>query len=334
MKNRILFTLLAVMTVTTLFAQGRKELRFNEVMVVNDSSYIDQYGRHTPWVEVFNRSYGTVGMEQMFISKQEIKIDDQTIRANGFSKPKDYLNDYAKKHSDICYEIPRGDRDTKIAPRTHVVFYADGNTSAGALHLPFTLDSCSVNKLYLYDVNGDLVDIVEIPARMTPDYSFALKADGNSDFATFNAQQWSMRDGLTDTTAVTPGKFNLAEQNDNIEAFHKRDSHGVIVALMAMSVVFSALLILFLCFKLFGKFFGRKQETENEAEPAPIATPTSVNGDDNENEVFAAIGMALYQHLNAHDQESGIITIDHEHEMRSAWNSKLNTLGRLPKRKD
>lgn len=322
------------MTVATLFAQGRKELRFNEVMVVNDSSCIDQYGRHTPWVEVFNRSYGTVGMEQMFISKQEIQIDDQTIRANGFSKPKDYLNDYAKNHSDICYEIPRGDRDTKIAPRTHVVFYADGNTSAGALHMPFTLDSCSVNKLYLYDVNGDLVDVVEIPANLAPNSTFALKADGKSEPAAFDPNEWSVRDGASIEAAITPGKFNLADENDNIEAFHQRDPYGFIIALMAMSVVFSALLILFLCFKLFGKFFGRKLEAENNAEPAPVATPVAATGDDNENEVIAAIGMALYQHLNAHDQESGIITIDHEHEMRSAWNSKLNTLGRLPKRKD
>ena len=327
MKKRIFLILLAAITVTTIFAQGRKELRFNEVMLVNDSSYIDQYGRHNPWVEVFNRSYGTVGMEQMFISNQPIDIPQ-----NGM-KPKDFLNDFAKKNPSICYEIPRGDRATKVAPRTHVIFFADGNPAAGALHLSYKLDPAVVNTLYLYDVNGDLVDVVEIPAGMKADNTFALKADGVSEQATFKADEWSMRDGLSKDLAITPGKFNMADENDNIEAFHLRDPHGFIIALMAMSVVFSALLILFLCFKLFGRFFGRKQEAENASvafddEPKAIAAG---NADD---EAIAAIGMALFQHLNAHDQESGIITIDHSHASNSAWSSKLSAMGRMPIHKE
>ena len=83
MKRRLFFILLAALSVVTVMAQGRKELRFNEIMVANDSSYMDQYGRHVPWVEVFNRSYGTVGMEQMFISNQPIDIPTSGI------KPKD-----------------------------------------------------------------------------------------------------------------------------------------------------------------------------------------------------------------------------------------------------
>ncbi|MBO7610129.1 MAG: OadG family protein [Muribaculaceae bacterium] len=327
MKKRIFIILLTALTVTTIFAQGRKELRFNEVMMVNDSSYIDQCGQRLPWVEIFNRSYGTVGMEQMFISNQPIDIPD-----NGM-KPKDFLNDFSKKNPNICYEIPRGDRATKVAPRTHIVFYADGNPAAGALHLSYKLNPAVVNKLYLYDVNGDLVDVLEIPAGMKANNTFALKVDGSSEQAVFNANDWSMRDGTDVEQAITPGKFNLADQNDNIEAFHVRDPYGVIIALMAMSVVFSALLILFLCFKLFGKFFGRKQEAENAAVVSDEPTPAIAagNGDD---EAIAAIGMALFQHLNAHDQESGIITIDHAHEANSAWISKLNAMGRMPIHKE
>ncbi|MBR6284826.1 MAG: OadG family protein [Muribaculaceae bacterium] len=322
MKRRIFLILLAAVSVMTMLAQSRKELRFNEVMVVNDSSYIDQYGRHVPWVEVFNRSYGTVGMEQMFISNQPIDIPTSGI------KPKDFLNDYAKKNPGICYEIPRGDRDTRVAPRTHVVFCADGNTAAGALHLSFTLEPGKEHSLYLYDVNGDLVDVVTIPATMMANQSLALKVDGQSDAATFNAEQWSVRDGVTEGQEITPGKFNLADQNDNIEAFHERDPHGFIVALMAMSVVFSALLILYIMFKLFGKFFDRRKgEEETVATPAPVAAPTAAPAG---NEVIAAIGMALFQHLNAHDQESGVITINHEHESHSSWNSKLSTMGHMP----
>ena len=329
MKRRLFFILLAALSVVTVMAQGRKELRFNEIMVANDSSYMDQYGRHVPWVEVFNRSYGTVGMEQMFISNQPIDIPTSGI------KPKDFLNDFAKKNPGICYEIPRGDRDTKVAPRTHVVFFADGNTSAGALHLSFPLEPGKTQSLYLYDVNGDLVDVVTIPANVPANKTFALNVDGQSDLAAFNAGQWGIRDGVTEGQEITPGKFNLAEQNDNIEAFHLRDSHGFIVALMAMSVVFSALLILYIMFKLFGKFFDRKRDDDNAAVDTPaVSTATSHAKGNAQGEVMAAIGMALYQHLNAHDQESGIITIDHSHENHSSWNSKLSTMGHMPNHHD
>ena len=323
MKKRIFLILLAAISVTTILAQGRKELRFNEVMMINDSSYIDQYGRHDAWIEVFNRSYGTVGMEQMFISNKEIDMSNITV------KPKDFLNDYAKKNPDICYEIPRGDRDTKIAPRTHVVFFADGNTAAGALHLSYKLDPAQENSLYLYDVNGDLVDIIKIPANMEPNTSYALKKDGDSKPAVFDANDWSMRDGSADSVAITPCKFNVADENDNIEAFHQRDPNGFIIALMAMSVVFSALLILYICFKLFGKFFGRKKEeaTAGDATKTAAAAPAATSSDD---EAIAAIGMALFQHLNAHDQESGVITIDHGHEAHSSWSSKISAMGQMP----
>ena len=62
--NRKVFLIITIIAATALssLAQGRKELRFNEVMTVNDSSYIDQYGRHDAWVEIFNSSYGTVGV--------------------------------------------------------------------------------------------------------------------------------------------------------------------------------------------------------------------------------------------------------------------------------
>lgn len=331
-KHIILSALLALMSVATLMAQGRKELRFNEVMTVNDSSYIDQDGKRTAWVEIFNRSYGTVGMEQMFIANRPIDIPE-----NG-PKPKDFLNDYAKKHPDICYEIPRGDRDTKIAPRTHVVFFADGNSSAGALHLSYKLDPSKEQNLYLYDVNGDLVDVVNIPANLPANQSWALKTDGDSEMivdgknAKADPEAWGIRTGADDENAVSPGKFNTGVINDNIEKFYKKDPSGGIMALTAMGIVFTALLLLFILFFLFGKAnsMGNK-ETEPEAAPAPqplMDNKAAAAGTDDE--VMAAICFALYQHLNAHDQESGVLTFRRDNN--TAWNSRQSLMRSLPER--
>ena len=201
MKKGFLLTLLVAAFSLLTSAQGRMELRFNEVMVQNDSNLVDQIGQRSAWVEVFNRSYGTVGMEQMFISNQYIDAKGEAKKAN--KKEKDYLNEYAAAHPDVLYEIPRGDVATKVAPRTHIVFFADGESVQGALHLTFKLNPGVENNLYLYDVNGDLVDMVTIPANLPADQSFALKSDGISEMVDgkMDSNAWSVRDGAGDETA-------------------------------------------------------------------------------------------------------------------------------------
>lgn len=330
-KGIILILLLSLTCSLTSLAQSRKGLRFNEVMTQNDSSLIDQYGDHNAWVEIFNSTYGTVGIEQMFISKKKIDIP-----ADIDQKPKDFLGEYASAHPDICYEIPRGDKDTKVPPRTHVVFFADGNTAAGSLHLSFKLDPAKENTLYLYDVNGDLVDILVIPANLPANNSYALREDGKSELADgkFNPAGWAVFTGKTNDDAVTPGKFNRRVINENIEKFHKHDSHGWIITVTAMGIVFSALFMLFVLFFLFGlanKASEKKASQQAPAKLADISTDNEQKSDVNDQEAIAAICMALYQHLNAHDEESGILTFNRD--TATAWSSKASLMRELPVKK-
>lgn len=327
MKKGIILTFLVAAFGLLAAAQGRMELRFNEVMTQNDSNLVDQVGHRSAWVEVFNRSYGTVGMEQMFISNQPMDLSN----LNG-KKPKDYLNEYAAAHPDVLYEIPRGDVATKVAPRTHIVFFADGESAQGALHLSFKLNPGVENNLYLYDVNGDLVDMVTIPANLPADQSFALKADGISELVDgkMNGDAWNVRSGADEETAITPGKYNQRVVNENIEKFHQEDPHGFIIALVAMGIVFSTLLMLSILFYLFGKANkAANKEEKAVATPAQIADPQPVAADAND-EAMAAICMALYQHFNSHDEESGVLTFDRN--ANTAWSSKSNMMRELPRK--
>lgn len=330
-KKGLILTLMAVVTVLSSLAQGRKDLRFNEVMTTNDSSYIDQYGRHDAWVEVFNSSYGTVGMEQMFISNQPIDLNKA-----GNKKPKDFLNEFSKNNPLVCYEIPRGDKDTKVAPRTHIVFFADGNSEAGATHLSYTLAADKENTLYLYDVNGDLVDVVVIPANLPADNSFALLEDGKSASVKdgqpqFDSAAWSVRDGANEDVAITPGKFNKGVINENIEKFAKEDPHGGVITLAAMGIVFSALLMLFVLFFLFGQANKATAKKKEDTVAAPLVdTPAVATADNAGDEEMAAICFALYQHLNAHDTESGVLTFNRNCD--TAWSAKSSLMRELPQR--
>ena len=49
-------------------AQGRRGLRLNEVMVTNDSSVVDDYGRRSAWVELFNSTFAPLEISSVFIT--------------------------------------------------------------------------------------------------------------------------------------------------------------------------------------------------------------------------------------------------------------------------
>ena len=329
-KRALTLILLAAILALPTLAQGRKNVRINEVMVQQDST------GGNGWVEFYNSSYSTTAVEQMFIttlSREEIQNVFDKNKGNK-KKPKQILVELCEAQPGDIYEIPRGDeRHTKIAPRTHFVMEADGDPKSGTFHMPFTFTAGKDNYIALYDVNGDLVDDVTVPATLKPSETYAIEAEGRLPSALGDGEtKWTVKDGKTLETAITKGNYNIREVNENIEAFHIKDPHGYWIALLAMSVVFSALALLYICFKLFGKFASRNLASEDkskvEAAPAAAQAAAVPASGDLDGEKMAAICFALFQHLNAHDNESGVLTLSPRDG--SSWASKTNLLRELP----
>ena len=67
-KRFLTLLLLCSFCVAGLFAQGRKGVCINEVMVQNDSNYVDDYGMRHAWVELFNSTFGSVNISSMFLT--------------------------------------------------------------------------------------------------------------------------------------------------------------------------------------------------------------------------------------------------------------------------
>lgn len=327
-KALTLLILCAILALPT-FAQGRRNVRINEVMVQQDST------GGNGWVEFYNSSYSSTAVEQMFIttlSREEIQNVFDKNKGNK-KKPKQILVELCEAQPMDIYEIPRGDeRNTKIAPRTHFVMEADGDPKSGTFHMPFIFTQGKDNYIALYDVNGDLVDDVTIPASLNYGETYAIKAEGRLPSILGDGKtEWTVKDGKTIETAITKGNYNVREVNENIEAFHEKDPHGYWIALLAMSVVFIALALLYILFKLFGKFASRNLTEEKEQAAAPVAassTAMSAPSGDLDGEKMAAICFALYQHLNAHDNESGVLTLAPRDG--SAWSTKSNLMRELP----
>jgi Na+-transporting methylmalonyl-CoA/oxaloacetate decarboxylase gamma subunit len=210
-KNGIWLAALLFCCVFSAQGQRTSSVCFNEVLVINDSNFVDDYAARSGWIELYNNSPGTVNIGGCFLT-------------NDRNNPKMYM-------------IPKGDVMTKIPPRQHALFWADNKASRGTFHLNFKMDPEKENYLAFYDSDGKTkIDEVIIPAGQRADVSYGLSLDGN--------HQW------TTLTKVTPSTNNKTlDTNEKIENFQQNDSLGIGMTITAMAVVFAGLIILFFSFK-------------------------------------------------------------------------------------
>lgn len=302
-KKRIgIFIALVAVVCLGLNAQRATSLKINEVLVTNEQNYQDDYGLHNAWIEIFNTSFATVNIEGCYLT-----------------------ND---KDNPTKYPIPKGDVLTQIKPRQHTLFWADGMPNRGTFHVNFTLDPNKENYIALYDSNGKtLIDEITIPAGMLADQSYARQEDGSAN--------WVIKGG-GEHSYVTPSTNNMTQdKNEKIENFKKHDEDGFGMAIIAMSVVFIGLILLYVSFKIVGNI-AVKLGKKNSMKATGItdkAEAKEKNLGSHSGEEAAAIAMALHEFMNdAHDVEDMILTINKVKRTYSPWSSKIYTLRQTPKR--
>ena len=302
-KKRIgIFITLVAVVCLGLNAQRATSLKINEVLVTNEQNYQDDYGLHNAWIEIFNTSFASVNIEGCYLT-----------------------ND---KDNPTKYPIPKGDVLTLIKPRQHILFWADGMPNRGTFHVSFTLDPSKENYIALYDSNGKtLIDEITVPAGMLADQSYAREEDGSAN--------WVIKGG-GEHSYVTPSTNNMTlDKNEKIENFKKHDADGFGMAIIAMSVVFIGLILLYVSFTIVGNI-AVKLGKRNAMKAIGITDKVEAkekNLGSHSGEEAAAIAMALHEFMNdAHDVEDMILTINKVKRTYSPWSSKIYTLRQTPKR--
>lgn len=298
MINKKIGVLLLLMV---LFSMGAKaqlttSVKINEVLVINEDNFVDDYGKRHPWLELFNNSAGTVDLGGCFLT------DDK-------NNPRKYM-------------IPKGDVLTKVPPHQHLLFWADNQPTKGTFHINFTFDPNKDNYLALYDSDGTtLIDEVTIPAGQKADVSCGLDIDGNG--------KWSILD------KVTPSTNNVTlDSNEKIENFQKNDSWGIGMTVTAMAVVFLGLIVLYLVFKQIGNAAIKASKRNAQKAAAAEGSEVSANAGQESGEIFAAIATALYEMSDDnHDIENTVLTIRKVQRSYSPWSSKLYSLRQTPTKK-
>ena len=144
------------------------------------------------------------------------------------------------------------DVNTEMPARQHVVFWADNEPNKGTFHLNFFLKPGKDNYIGLYDSDGKtLVDEVVVPASLGRGHSYARKQDGVRDEAD-DKLAWEVRDGSNEKY-ITPSSNNIIlDTNEKIKNFEDHDQSGLGMTVLAMAVVFAALIVLSLCFNVIG----------------------------------------------------------------------------------
>lgn len=299
MKARLLALATALIAfILPMRGQNVTDLILSEVFVEGQSSVADDYGRHLGWIEIFNKSQGTVNFGGCFLT------DDPSSLKKSL--------------------IPKGDLRTQLGPRQAAIFFASGRGEDGTFYTGFTLERGKT--IYLVSNDGrTIIDTIEIPSDLPAEKSVAKVAlDGKEMDFQCSGQP------MDPTPNAKNGSAGAESRSQKVA---REDPHGFILTIVSVSVVFCALAILWLLFNwLFQKKAPRKvsKKAKGALEPEVAAAIALALQQESGDGVYAAIATALHLYLTdtVHDKESFVITI--RPSECSNWSNKALTFRRSP----
>ena len=308
MNKRRIGWLLSLAMILGLTSCEEKEVNtkliLNEVLIENQTNFQDDYGVHSAWIEVFNQSYSSANLAAYLL-----KVSNQ---------PGDTAT----------YFIPKGDVLTIVKPRQHALFWADGQPNRGTFHTNFVMDGSTDTWVGLFDSGKNLVDQIVIPANtLQADQSYARVSDAS--------KEWEVKGAVADKY-VTPSTNNKTlDSNAKMEKFQQHDKAGIGMSITAMSVVFFGLILLYISFRLIGKF-AVSLRRKNAMEAKDITCKQEAKEmklGEAPGEVIAAISLAMHEmQSDVHDVEDTVLTITRVMRSYSPWSSKIYTLREKPRR--
>ncbi|MGI6074080.1 MAG: OadG family transporter subunit [Fermentimonas sp.] len=271
----------------------------NEVMVTNESNYVDNFGKRSGWIEIYNYSAATMDLGGRYLTNDP--------------------------NNPTKYHIPRGDVLTQVKPHQHALFFADNSPFNGTFHLNFELDPTKENYIALYDNDGrTLIDEITIPANIPANKTYGYPQDGIK-----YDENLSSTASILDR--VTPSSNNtILEENPKIVMMRETDSWGIMLTITSMLVVFAALIGLYIFFRTIGVAAQgvSKRKVAREGTLSAVRSQSELSG-----EVLAAISAAIYEMSeDHHDIENTILTINQVKRNYSPWSSKAHSLRQLPRR--
>ena len=300
-RIKILFTVVGLTLAVAASAQSQGQMRLNEYLVINTDDFQDDFGQQSAWFELFNASYGTVDIGGCYLS------DDP----NNLKK----------------YQIPGSDVMTQIKPRQHALFWADNQPYRGTFHVNFDL----ANATEIIFTKGDgktIVDRIKVRHDLPENVSFGRTEDGIGS-VDGKGEGWTVLERTSPST--NNAMVDKAAKPDRMKAI---DPYGWIMALTAMSVVFTALILLYFLFKAIGNA-NIKASNKKAAAAAGAASTAAPKTDFGEvpAETYAAIATAMHLYMvdeEAHDEEPFVVTMNPVDRTYTPWSTHIQGFRQTP----
>jgi len=174
----------SIMDSLRIFKDSTKYLniRINEFMAINSSTYTDPAGEYDDWIEIYNASEDTVNIAGYYLSS------DTTTGTR-----------YC-----ISNQFPDS---TSILPYDFLVLWADGNTNQGVRHLNFTLPDDTGNLYFYHPDNFTMLESIAYGQQYN-DTSYGRFPDGDT--------SWFLMPSPTPGQSNTISPKFLVLQNDTI----------------------------------------------------------------------------------------------------------------------
>ncbi|MBO4768924.1 MAG: OadG family protein [Bacteroidales bacterium] len=300
-RIKLILTVVGLTLAVAAGAQSQGQMRLNEYLVVNTDDFQDDFGQQSAWFELFNASYGTVDIGGCFLS------DDP---------------DNLKK-----YQIPGGDILTQVKPRQHVLFWADKQPFRGTFHVNFDLENA--NEIIFTKGDGKtIVDRIKVRHDLADNQSFGRVEDGIGSI-TGDGEGWAVMQRTSPST-----NNSMVDKAAKPDRMKQIDPYGWILALTAMAVVFTALILLYLLFKAIGNA-NIKAGNKKAAQAAAAASGSALKTDVGEvpAETYAAIATAMHLYMveeEAHDDESFVVTMNPVDRTYTPWSTHIQGFRQTP----
>jgi len=279
------------------FSQSIKDVRINEIQVLNTDGFRDEYGLASCWIELHNTGYGKVNVAGCIL-----KVEGKE------------------------YKIPKGSPATIILAKGYLVFYANEISNRGPLYTNFTLKDTDF--VALYDTDGKLIHRFDFdPEQMVDGVSFGYF--GDSDGKERLMQLPSTTPGGTNETEEKEHGSEIFRRVDPLGIVL------TIINIVIVAIALTFLFFVFKYMgNYFIKRTVRKAErasvfrTENgimvRRKKKGVIT----------NDELAAIAIALYKYVeDLKNNETLQLTINMTSKAYSPWSSKIYTLRQIPNKR-
>ena len=107
----------------------------------------------------------------------------------------------------------------------------------------------------------------------------------------------------------------------------KIDENAITIFIIGFGIVFAALISIYLFFNFLPKLLTLNFKKKKKTTVAKTSGKSEKSESIVDDEVYAAIAMALHLHLeDQHDEESMVLTLDLARNINTQWNSKIQNI--------